>query len=98
MDDTRLELVTSTMSTCGNRVLTDNLSDVATTLNSRCTNGCTSESENHQAPGTEAHPQPTTGAPSDFTAALAMIAALPLSGAEKAEAVRRLLKRKDERP
>ena len=46
-----------------------------------CTAACTSDAKN-------AHPDAVGG---DFAEALAMIAALPLSDAEKAEAVRRLL-------
>jgi len=49
--------------------------------NACCTSGCTSKPEND-------HDVNKKG---DFAAALTMIAALPLSDAEKANAVRRLL-------
>ena len=41
-------------------------------------------------------PPPTSNRPGDFAAALVMIAGLPLSDADKAEAVRRLLGGKGE--
>ena len=81
METTGIEPVTSGLQSHSDRVLSANLSELTSTVESRCTNGCTSEPENHH--------EPTR--PGDFAAALAMIATLPLTDAEKAEAVRRLL-------
>ena len=97
----RIELPTSALRTQQSRVPSGNLSEVAATADSRCTNGCTSEtkktrrsrSKTAPAAAPETVAQPPAG---DFAAALAMIATLPLSDAEKAEAVRRLLKGRGE--
>lgn len=62
------------------------------TDSSACTNACTSMPENRHGVGSGTVSQPTDPkCPGDFAAALAMIATLPLSEAEKAGAVRRLL-------
>ena len=87
-----VEPSTSALRTHDSAVLSDNQSELAATPDSRCTNGCTSEPENHH----EAELGTTSQSiepkrPGDFSAALAMIATLPLSDAEKAEAVRRLM-------
>ena len=92
----RIELPTSALRTQKSRVPSGNLSEVAATADSRCTNGCTSETKKTRrslsktvpAAAPETVAQPPAG---DFAAALAMISALPLADAEKAEAVRRLL-------
>jgi hypothetical protein len=61
----------------------------------RCTTGCTNSPENERgevvggAVSSRAESLPIKG--DSFTAALAMIASLPLSDAEKADAVRRLM-------
>ncbi|MDZ4687824.1 MAG: hypothetical protein SH850_22355 [Planctomycetaceae bacterium] len=74
-------------------VATENSSALTTTPADGCTTGCTSEAEiPYGGPSTVPLPVAVgTPLPSDFAAALAMIATLPLSDAERAEAVRRLL-------
>ena len=62
-----------------------------------CTAGCTANAGNERAgaagssPVDAAKAATAAGQPSDFAASLTMIATLPLTDAEKAEAVRRLL-------
>ena len=87
-----VEPSTSALRTQESRVPSGNLSDVAATADSRCTNGCTSGPGKRRKRGPDAGARPTEPkGPGDFAAALVMIAGLPLSDAEKAEAVRRLL-------
>ena len=101
VETTGIEPVTSGLQSQQHRVPSGNLSEVTATADSRCTNGCTSEtkktrrsrSKTAPAAAPETVAQPPAG---DFAAALAMIASLPLSDAEKAEAVRRLLKGRGE--
>ena len=101
VEDSGIEPLTSCMPCRRPRVPSGNLSEVTATADSRCTNGCTSEtkktrrsrSKTAPAAAPETVAQPPAG---DFAAALAMIATLPLSDAEKAEAVRRLLKGRGE--
>ncbi len=81
VETTGIEPVTSGLQSLNDRVLSANLSELAPNGKFRCTTGCTSEPENHHGPTR----------PGDFAAALAMIATLPLSDAEKADAVRQLL-------
>jgi hypothetical protein len=69
------------------RVPSDNPSEVAAADDSRLTNGLTNSPENENA-------EPST---LSFSAVLAMIASLPLSDAEKADAVRRLMAERDAR-
>ena len=79
-----------------------NLSEVAATADSCCTNGCTSEPPKRRkrgaaaaaVGGVETHAEVRSPKPveTDFAAALKMLAVLPLSGEERADAVRRLLK------
>jgi hypothetical protein len=79
------------------RVLTENQSELTPMPSVRCTNGCTSEAENaHGSPDSTATPGESPK-PADalFAAALAMIASLPLSDAEKAQAIRQLLQGKE---
>ena len=84
VERTRVELATSALRTQGLGVLSGNLSDVTETDDCRLTNGLTSERE--------IEGNCTLAANRDsFSAALAMIASLPLSDAEKAEAVQRLM-------
>ena len=85
------------MTSCKSRVPSGNLSEVAATADSCCTNGCTSEPPKRRKRGADAasagraeataevKPAPVE---TDFTAALKMLSLLPLSDAEKAEAVR----------
>ena len=92
MERKGVEPSTSALRTHDSTVLSDSLSEVAATIEYRCTNGCTSETGIHpeaaSIPGSA--PGNSIGT-SDFAAALAMIAGLPLSDVEKAQAVRRLL-------
>ncbi len=70
------------------RVPSGNLSEVAASDS----DVCTSEPGKRQKRGADGGARPTEPkGPGDFAAALVMIAGLPLSDAEKAEAVRRLL-------
>ena len=101
MEDSGIEPLTSCMPFRDTRVLSDTLSEVAATADSRCTTCCTSEPPKRRkrvadaaAAGavgmpTEVKPEPVE---TDFAAALKMLALLPLSNEERAEAVRRLLK------
>ena len=85
---TGFEPATSWSQTSNPRVSSGNLSEVAATADSRCTNGCTNSPENERGEAV------VTSLPikaDSFSAALAMIASLPLSDAEKADAVRRLM-------
>ena len=98
---TGFEPATSWSQTSKSRVPSANLSDVAATADSRCTNGCTSKPPKRRKRGADAaavggvetpaevKPEPVE---TDFAAALKMLALLPLSDEERAEAVRRLLK------
>ncbi len=96
MEDSGIEPLTSCMPFRESRVPSENLSEVAATEDSRCTTCYTSKPEkarrSRSKVGVDAAPaaavQPGDG---DFTKALLMIASLPLSDADKAEAVRRLL-------
>ncbi len=86
----------------GTRVPSGNLSEVAATADSRCTNGCTSKPPKRRKRGSDAASVRVVETPTgvraakpvetDFAAALKMLAMLPLSDEERAEAVRRLLK------
>ena len=78
----------------------ENLSEVAATADSCCTNGCTSKPPKRRKRGADAAAvgavETPAGTPepveTDFAAALKMLALLPLSDEERAEAVRRLLR------
>ncbi len=89
------EPATSWSQTSKTRVPSENLSEVAATADSCCTNGCTNSPENERGEvvggsvSSRAESLPIKG--DSFSAALAMIAALPLTDAERAECVRRLL-------
>ena len=83
------------------RVLSDTLSEVAATADSRCTTCCTSEPPKRRKRGAEAAAAGAVGMPAevkpepvetDFAAALKMLAQLPLSNEDRAEAVRLLLR------
>ena len=98
---TGFEPATSTSRTYKRRVPSGNLSDVAAMADSCCTNGCTSKPPKRRKRGADAaavggvetpaevKPEPVE---TDFAAALKMLALLPLSDEERAEAVRRLLR------
>ena len=93
MERKGVEPSTSALRTHGSTVLSENLSEVVSTGKSRCTSGCTREPEKKRKARAIAEAQSTAAKGSDdFAAALAMIATLPLSDEEKAEAVRRLLR------
>ena len=87
---TGFEPATSTSRTCRPTVPSDNQSGLTLTDNSACTTTCTNLPENAHSDGSE----PGTGSPGSdrFAAALMMIAGLPLSDTDKAEAVKRLLR------
>ena len=95
---TGFEPATSWSQTSNSRVLSDTLSEVAATADSRCTTCCTSEPPKRRKRGADAaavggvetHAEVRSPKPveTDFAAALKMLAVLPLSDAEKAEAVR----------
>ena len=84
-----------------------NCSQDVTTPDSGCTTGCTNLPENERglavgvavasvADGSLLKTsQPTPSKAESFSAGLMLIASLPLSGAEKAEAVRRLMGERD---
>ena len=93
MERKGVEPSTSALRTQTDPVATEILSAVAPTLLAACTTACTSEAENPCGdPAAGPSPvAPGTPLPGDFAAALAMIATLPLSDAERAAAVRRLL-------
>ena len=78
---TGFEPAASTSRTYEQTVSSDSLSDVALIADPQRTNERTSSSEND-------HGEASSGS---FSAALAMIASLPLSDVEKAECVRRLM-------
>ena len=91
-----VEPPTSALRTHESSVPSVNLSEVTATGSDGCTNGCTSETGKARRSRSKAGIEPAPAAADastggDFAAALAMIASLPLSDAEKAEAVRRLL-------
>jgi len=98
---TGFEPATSTSRTYKTRVPSGNLSDVAATVDSRCTNGCTSKPPKRRKRGADAASVGAVETPAevgatkpvetDFAAAFKMLAMLPLSDEERAEAVRRLL-------
>ena len=96
MERRGVEPPTSALRTQPLVVLTENLPEVMSTEITACTNACTSEPENRRKLGSDTvsvdapitTPEPGS---QDFAAALGMIASLPVSDAEKAEAVRRLL-------
>ena len=75
---------TFSLGSCGQRTETPESSAVSDGADAACTGACTESPERV----TEAA---RSAVPADFSEALAMIARLPLSDAEKAEAVRRLL-------
>ena len=93
MERKGVEPSTSALRMCEHTVLTENPSELAPTPSVRCTNGCTSEAENANGglQSTVTPTEPPKPSEAGFAAALAMIAALPLSDAEKADAVRRLM-------
>ena len=94
-----VEPPTSALRTHESTVLSDNLSEVTAIDNSACTSACTSEPKKQRNPGSDASSWMNDGkaevspdsVESDFAAALKMLALLPLSEEERAEAVRRLL-------
>ena len=100
METTRIELATSGLQSREHRVSSANPSEVTARADSRCTIGCTSSPENERAEAVgESVPSKAdhsvVSKSESFSAALAMIASLPLSNAEKADAVRRILAEQD---
>lgn len=97
---TRLERATFSWEGCTHRMQPAQPQEPTIAETNACTNACTSGAKvEHDRPA-EAAPEAVAGAVSaadadgageHFAAALAMIARLPLTDAEKAEAVRRLL-------
>ena len=105
VEDSGIEPLTSCMPFRESRVPSANLSGVAATDSAVCTSVCTSEPKKRRKGGADAAsagavgtalPMPAVRAidtvETDFAAALKMLAMLPLSDEERAEAVRRLLK------
>ena len=93
---TGFEPATSRTTICGTVVPSPSLSGLTATEDSRCTTGCTSETKKPRQDSSDAVADiaPTSAAEPDqgrFAKALLMIASLPLSDAEKADAVRKLL-------
>ncbi len=95
-----VEPPTSALRTQESRVPSGNLSEVAASGLAVCTSVCTSQPPKRRKRGSDAASVGAVGTPAevkpepvetDFAAALLMIAGLPLSDADKAEAVRRLL-------
>ncbi|GDY08416.1 hypothetical protein LBMAG52_19020 [Planctomycetia bacterium] len=83
-----VEPSTSALRTQTLRVLSENLTEVKARDDSRLTNGLTNSPENERG---EVGGGSVSSRADSFSAALAMIASLPLSDAEKADAVRRLM-------
>jgi len=101
----RIELPTSALRTQKSRVPSGNLSDVAASGSAVCTSVCTSEPPKRRKRGTDAASVEAVETPevrdakpveTGFAAAIKMLALLPLSDEERAEAVRRLLLGKGE--
>ena len=86
MESMGLEPTTSALRTQGGRVVSGENKELASSKANACTSACTDGPD-------LAHDDPT-GA--NFADALAMVARLPLSDQEKAEAVRRLLAERGE--
>ena len=101
METTGIEPATSGLQSQRHRVPSENLSEVVATDSGACTTACTSKPPKRRKRGADAasvggvetpaeeKPEPVE---TDFAAALKMLAVLPLSDEERAEAVRRLLK------
>ena len=90
MEDTGLEPVASCMPCNKVTVPSANPSGLTSADSAGCTTGCTSSPENAHLSGSE--PGAGSTGSDGFAAALMMIAGLPLSDADKAEAVKRLLR------
>ena len=92
---TGVEPAASTSRTQRLRVASDAGKELAASPSAGCTTGCTNSPENERGEvvggsvSSRAESLPIKG--DSFSAALAMIASLPLSDAEKADAVRRLM-------
>ena len=96
LEDNGVEPMTSCMPFRGHRVPGGNLSGLTATADSRCTTCCTSKPEKARRSRSKAVADAAPAAAvesseGDFAKALLMIASLPLSDAEKADAVRRLM-------
>ena len=85
---TGFEPATSTSRMQPHRVTSDSQQRLRATDESGCSSGCSSSPENERG-GAVSGSLPIKV--DSFSAALAMIAALPLSDAEKAQAVRRIM-------
>ena len=93
---TGLEPAASRTTICGTVVLSPSLSRLTATEDSRCTTGCTSKTKKARRSRSKAVADTAPAAAVEsseggFAKALLMIALLPLSDAEKADAVRRLM-------
>ena len=88
MEPRGIEPLTSALRTQGASVPTVGNKGVTSDSAAACTGACTEMPEKGHG---DAPADPAAGGATSFTEALAMIARLPLSDAEKAEAVRRLL-------
>ena len=96
VEDDGVEPTTSCMPCRGHRVPSGNLSGLTATEDSRCTTGCTSKTKKARRSRSKAVADTAPAAAVEssegaFAKALLMIALLPLSDAEKADAVRRLM-------
>ena len=100
VEDSGIEPLTSCMPFRESRVLSLNLSEVVASGSAVCTSVCTSKPPKRRKRGADAAAvggvETPAGTPApietDFAAALKMLALLPLSDEERAEAVRRLLR------
>ena len=93
---TGLEPAASRTTICGTVVLSPSLSGLTATDDSRCTTCCTSKTKKARRSRSKAVADTAPAAAVEsseggFAKALLMIALLPLSDAEKADAVRRLM-------
>ena len=88
---TGFEPATSTSRTEWHRVASDAVKELATTPDFGCTSGCTNSPKTERGESVSSKPESLPIKGDSFSAALGMIASLPLSDAEKADAVRRLM-------
>jgi len=89
METKGLEPSTSALRTHGTQVLSEEATTVTTTVRSASANASPKRPKNGAETAPDSLPE------NDFAAAMQMIAGLPLSDEEKAEAIRRLLAGRD---